>query len=212
MLLNCRSQRTRWNRIVDDAVLRALAKWPNVPAAYGWLALDRRGNWSIKGERIGNPALVDFIGRNYEHDARGRWFFQNGPQRVFVRLEYTPYVLRTEPAASGLALRTHTGMPVRPRAAWLDDAGSLLVEFGDSVGVVHGQDLAQMLSCLRDARGVELSDDAMEALLQAGSRVPAVVLAAAAGTVPVGRIAAAEVAARFGFDPDPRPAPGEPEC
>jgi len=197
---------------VDDAVVRALAKWPTVPAAYGWLALDRRGRWSIKGERIGNAALVEFIGRNYEPDERGRWFFQNGPQRVFVRLEYTPYVLRTEPATSGLALRTHTGMPVRPRAAWLDDAGNLLVEFGDSVGVVHGQDLAAALSCLRDASGAGLSDDALEALLQGGSRAPVATLAAAAGPVPVGRIGAAEVAARFGFDPDPRPAPGEPEC
>jgi len=197
---------------MDDAVLRALAKWPTVHAAYGWLALDRRGNWSIKGERIGNPALVDFIGRNYDHDERGRWFFQNGPQRVFVRLEYTPYVLRTEPAARGLALRTHTGMPAQPRTAWLDDAGSLLMEFGDNVGVVHGQDLAETLSRLRDASGAALSDAALEELLQATSGAPAVVLAMVGGTVPVGRIEATTVPARFGFDPDPRPAPGEPEC
>jgi hypothetical protein len=196
---------------MDDSVLRALAKWPDVPAAYGWLALDRRGNWSIKGERIGNPALVDFIGRNYGHDERGRWFFQNGPQSVFVRLEYTPYVLRTGRAASGLTLRTHTGMPAWPRAAWLDDAGSLLVAFGDSVGVVHGHDLAETLSFLRDARGAALPDDALEALLQA-SEAPAVVLAMDGGTVPVGRIEATALPERFGFDPEPRPAPGEPEC
>ncbi|HEU5284304.1 MAG TPA: DUF2946 family protein, partial [Burkholderiales bacterium] len=164
-------QRTRAALVphMDDSVLRALTKWPDVPAAYGWLALDRRGNWSIKGERIGNPALVDFIGRNYAHDERGRWFFQNGPQRAFVRLEYAPYVLRTQPAAHRLALRTHNGMPARPRAAWLDDAGSLLVEFGDSVGLVHDQDLAEVLSCLRDARGAALPDDAVEALLQSRS-------------------------------------------
>jgi hypothetical protein len=197
---------------MDDSVARALAKWPNVPAAYGWLALDRRGSWSIKGARISNPAVLDFIGRNYAHDERGRWFFQNGPQRVFVRLEYTPHVLRTEHAEHGFALRTHTGARVEPRAAWLDDAGSLLVAFGDSVGVVHGQDLAEMLSCLRDARGAALSDDALEALLQAAPEAPALLLATSGGTVPVGRIEAAKVAARFDFDPDPRPAPGEPEC
>ena len=197
---------------MDEIVLRAIAKWPQVPSVYGWLELDRRGGWSIKGERVRNPVITEFISRNYARDERGRWFFQNGPQRVFVRLEYTPYVLRTEPATSGLALRTHTGVPVRPRAAWLDDAGNLLVEFGDSVGAVHGQDLAQTLSCLRDASGAELSDDALEALLQGGARAPIVMLAAAAGPLPVGRIDAAEVAARFGFDPDPRPAPGEPEC
>jgi hypothetical protein len=196
---------------MDHSVLRALAKWPDVPAAYGWLALDRRGNWSIKGERIGNPALVDFIGRNYAHDERGRWFFQNGPQRVFVRLEYAPYVLRTEPTAHRLALRTHNGMPARAGAAWLDDAGSLLVEFGDSVGLVHDQDLAEVLSCVRDARGAALPDDAVEALLRS-PETPALVLALDAGTVPVGRIDATAVPARFGFDPEPRPGPGEPEC
>jgi len=41
-------------QIVDEAVLRSIAKWPNVPAVYGWLKLDRRGNWLIKGERIAN--------------------------------------------------------------------------------------------------------------------------------------------------------------
>jgi hypothetical protein len=197
---------------MDDAVLRALTKWPNVPAAYGWLALDRRGAWSIKGERIGNPALVEFIGRNYAHDERGRWFFQNGPQRVFVRLEYTPYVLRTERLERGQVLRTHTGLPVQPRGALLDDTGSLLVEFGDSIGVVHGQDLAETLSCLRNAAGTAVSDDVLEALLQPAADVPAVVLEIAGATVPVGRIEASAVAARFGFERDPRPAPGEPEC
>jgi len=78
---------------LDDAVLRSIARWPNVPAVYGWLALDRRGNFLIKGERIGNPALREFICRNYAADERGCWYFQNGPQRVFVRLAYTPFVV-----------------------------------------------------------------------------------------------------------------------
>ena len=49
---------------MDEMVARSLAKWPDVPAVYGWLSLDRRGNWRIKGEKIGNTALRDFIGRN----------------------------------------------------------------------------------------------------------------------------------------------------
>ena len=64
---------------MDDSVLRGLAKWPDVPAVYGWLSLDRRGHWRIKGEHIGNPTVSAFIGRNYEYDSQGRWFFQNGP-------------------------------------------------------------------------------------------------------------------------------------
>ena len=63
---------------MDEIVARSLAKWPNVPAVYGCQELDRRGNWLIKGERIGNAALREFIGRNYEADERGRWYFQNG--------------------------------------------------------------------------------------------------------------------------------------
>src|SRR5579859_7246871 len=87
---------------MDDSVLRSLAKWPDVPAVYGWLALDRRGNWLLRAtgaerfERIANRALREFIARNYEVDSRGCWFFQNGPQRVYVRLAYTPYVVHFE--------------------------------------------------------------------------------------------------------------------
>ena len=79
---------------MDDIVLRGMAKWPNVPAVYGWLSLDRRGQWLLQGERISNPTVTAFIGRNYERDERGCWFFQNGPQRVFVQLDYAPLVLR----------------------------------------------------------------------------------------------------------------------
>ncbi|HET8728586.1 MAG TPA: DUF2946 family protein, partial [Alphaproteobacteria bacterium] len=32
---------------MDESVLRAMTKWPNVPAVYGWLQLDQRGNWLI---------------------------------------------------------------------------------------------------------------------------------------------------------------------
>ena len=85
---------------MDQAVIRALAKWPGVPAVYGWLALDERGNWLLRGASaggfgpIGNAALREFIGRNYARDPRGCWYFQNGPQRVYVRLACAPFVYR----------------------------------------------------------------------------------------------------------------------
>ena len=93
---------------VDEIVLRGMAKWPNVPAVYGWLSLDRRGNWRIKGERIANAGISAFIGRNYGQDNEGRWFFQNGPQRVYVALDYTPFVYRIHAADTQLALECHT--------------------------------------------------------------------------------------------------------
>jgi len=75
---------------MDADVLAAIAKWPNVPAVYGWLLLTKRGEWRIRGEPIVNAAIGDFIGRNYAADDRGRWFLQNGPQRVYVDLELSP--------------------------------------------------------------------------------------------------------------------------
>ena len=81
---------------MDEIVKAALKKWPNVPHCYGWLALDARGDWymrderiqhagpfpRVKGSRIQHEKLREFIERNYLHDDAGCWFFQNGPQRV----------------------------------------------------------------------------------------------------------------------------------
>ena len=123
---------------MDEIVARSLAKWPNVPAVYGWLSLDRRGNWRIKEEKIGNEALRDFIGRNYEPDAQGRWFFQNGPQRVYVRLAYTPLVVHFE----GDALVDHCGKSFgAPLAVFLDDEGSVLVQGERGIALVDDRDL-----------------------------------------------------------------------
>ncbi len=130
---------------MDPEVLRAVAKWPDVPAVYGWLALDRRGNWLLREGlaggygRIGNAALRDFIARNYAADERGCWFFQNGPQRVFVRLAYTPLVVHHE----GDALVDHCGRPVRAAATYLDDEGSVLVHGALGIGVLDDRDLAR---------------------------------------------------------------------
>jgi len=124
---------------VDEIVARSLAKWPNVPAVYGWLSLDRRGNWLIKGERIGNAALREFIGRNYAADERGRWYFQNGPQRVYVVMAYTPLVVHYE----GDQLVDHCGRPFVPAVALQDDEGSVLFEGGQTVALLDDRDLAR---------------------------------------------------------------------
>jgi hypothetical protein len=46
---------------------------------------------TAKGSLLQHEKLIDFIQRNYESDAQGQWFFQNGPQRVYVELEATPW-------------------------------------------------------------------------------------------------------------------------
>jgi len=130
---------------MDQAVHRSLAKWPGVPAVYGWLALDRRGNWLLREAaterfgRIGNAALRDFISRNYAADERGCWYFQNGPQRVYVKLAYTPLVLHFD----GDALYDHCGCPVQAAATYVDDEGSLLVLGQRGIGLLDDRDLAR---------------------------------------------------------------------
>jgi hypothetical protein len=122
---------------MDESVVRSMAKWPNVPAVYGWLSLDRRGNWLIKGERIGNHALREFISRNYGADERGCWYFQNGPQRVFVRLAYTPLVVHYE----GARLLDQRGEAFAASEIYVDEEGSLLIAGEGTVALLDDRDL-----------------------------------------------------------------------
>jgi len=123
-----------------------MAKWPGVPDVYGWLSLDRRGNWLIQNERIGNLALREFISRNYQPDVRGCWYFQNGPQRVFVQLAYTPLVIHFE----GDALFDHCGRPFAAEQAFLDEEGSVLMSGNSGVGLLDDRDLARYAERARD--------------------------------------------------------------
>ena len=122
---------------MDEIVARSMAKWPNVPAVFGWLELDRRGNWRIKGERIGNAALREFIARNYAADEHGCWYFQNGPQRVYVALAYTPFVLHYEAER----LFDQCGRPAEALETWLDDEGSVLIRALQGIGLLDDRDL-----------------------------------------------------------------------
>ena len=201
---------------MDDIVLRGMAKWPNVPAVYGWLALDRRGNWLLKGERIANPGVIAFIDRNYGHDEEGRWFFQNGPQRVFVALDYAPLVYRVaNPAGEPLAIETHTGRPVmNVRGAWVDESGFVVLETEHGAGTIHDGDLDQLLSAFADPGGNSLDEDALEARLEQFERgqAPDLSFRYHDRTVKVEPIQSDEAPQRFGYRPQPEPPPGHPEC
>ena len=203
---------------MDEIVIRAMQKWPSVPNVFGWLRLDRRGSWLIKSrqskdgeplfERITNAAVIEFIDRNYAHDGTGRWFFQNGPQRVFVTLEYTPFVYRLR--GDRESLETHTGLAAAEvRGAWIDDAGMLLVETELGPGVLLDRDLPTLLDRIETASG-PASEESLAALT-AGA-LPDLTLDLGLRRIPLSAIVASEVPARFGFNADPRPAPGEPEC
>jgi hypothetical protein len=142
---------------MDDIVRQALKKWPNVPHCHGWLALDARGDWymrderiqhagpfpQVKGSRIEHEKLREFIARNYACDDAGAWFFQNGPQRVYVELEAAPWVWRLESNAGGApALTSHTGLAARLDSLWLDERGRLFIATALGLGIVHTLDMA----------------------------------------------------------------------
>ena len=141
---------------MDDIVKAALKKWPNVPDCYGWLALDARGDWymrddriqaagpfpQVKGSRILHDKLREFIERNYEADERGQWYFQNGPQRVYVELEAAPFVWRLR-AEAGKApqVSSHTGQDATCTGVWLDESDRLYLATDLGLGIVHTLDM-----------------------------------------------------------------------
>jgi hypothetical protein len=141
---------------MDEMVKAALKKWPNVPHCYGWLALDARGDWymrddrvqaagpfpAVKGSRILHDKLRQFIERNYAGDDAGAWFFQNGPQRVYVELEAAPWIWRLHEAdGRPPAIQSHTGRDAAFESAWLDAAGRLFLATDIGLGLVHSLDM-----------------------------------------------------------------------
>lgn len=199
---------------MDELVLRGMAKWPNVPSVFGWLSLDRRGHWLLKGGRVSNPGIVEFFGRNYSHDDQGRWFLQNGPQRVYVALDYTPHIYRiTSAPDSVLALASHSGTAVSAiRAAYIDDSGQLLLDTDLGIGLMHDADLETLLP--RFGSGKLHGEAALAATLdalQAGTPV-ALELELGHTRIPVGPIRADTVPERFGFVARPVQPAGEEEC
>lgn len=141
---------------MDEIVKQALAKWPNVPHCYGWLGLDARGNWYMRDDRtqslggfasglpgargslLRHEKLIDFIHRNYAVDEAGQWFFQNGPQRVYVELEATPWVWRL--GADG-AVSAHSGAAARVQRCMVDELGRVYLETDLGFGLLHTQDV-----------------------------------------------------------------------
>ncbi|HEY4373595.1 MAG TPA: DUF2946 family protein [Burkholderiales bacterium] len=203
---------------MDDIVAQAMRKWPDVPDVYNWLRLDERGRWRVRArdyersgrfETIGNQAVVEFIGRNYQADDQGRWYFQNGPQRVFVGLACAPWVFRFTADAMPV---THTGrIAARADAVLIDEAQTPILITDLGPGALSDQDFAPFLGTLTDAQGKALDDPAFEAWLAAPA-ADTVFCAAAGQRLPLAAVTRATLAARYHFNPDPQPAAGAPDC
>lgn len=202
--------------LMDTIVQQALQKWPDVPHCYGWLGLDARGNWRMRdeqaqkqqraGDKIKHPALLAFIARNYLHDERGCWFFQNGPQRVYVQLEATPFIARTCPdGESGCRFALHTAhMPGPLDALFMNQSGQLIVVFGDIHAQLDDRDMAEVMAAL-EIEGHSVSDDALLAWLDGAATV--LTLRQGQRLIEVQHIKDDNVSRHFGFVRQPAPGP-----
>lgn len=161
---------------MDDIVRQAMAKWPHVPDCFGWLGLDSRGQWHMRDDRVQglgafqsgqldakgsvlrHEKLIEFIQRNYEADERGRWYFQNGPQRVYVELESAPYIWRLnthfEPTA-------HTGQVTQATACLVDEAGRVYLHTPLGLGLVHTLDVGLVAQAIE--QGLWVPEDCVAA-------------------------------------------------
>lgn len=152
---------------MDDLVRQAMAKWPNVPDCHGWLGLDNRGQWYMRDDRVQglglfqsqNPGakgsvlkhekLIEFIHRNYAPDHEGQWYFQNGPQRVYVELESTPYIWRFE---TGFIPVAQTGQATQVLTCLMDEMGRVYLNTPMGFGLVHTMDVGWVAEALEQAR------------------------------------------------------------
>ena len=185
-----------------------MQRWPNVPALFGWLGLDRRGRWLVKGEVITHPRIVNAIDRNYSVDAHGRWYFQNGPQRGYVDLEYMPLVLRT--LNSGGELVTHTGLNVqRVSAAYLDEEGSVLLQTEHGPGEIAHGDLDWVVQRLTVENRAMREDELVGALVLPSGAVTELFLGILGGQLPVVRLDSTQAPAKMQFVRQPQPREGE---
>ncbi|MGO3870084.1 MAG: DUF2946 family protein [Alcaligenes sp.] len=146
---------------MDAAVIDAMKKWPNVPAVSGYISLDQSGHWRHHpagdanqhpdqiGERIAHQGLLAFFNRNYQSDEQGRWFIQNGPQRVYIRLDAAPLIVSL--AEDQTHLQDHTGRPVETIQAWFISAdGMLYLHTSAGPALLAGRDMPALLEQLRN--------------------------------------------------------------
>ena len=200
--------------MLDDQVKRAMLKWPQVPSVYGWLRLSRRGQWFLidrgqpgfdpardgEGSPISSPPIIDFIGRNYECDRRGAWYWQNGPQRAFVRIGIAPLILRVLNEPPRQLLVTHTGFVVERIDRVLGDAdGNLLMNTNLGPAAVDDRDIGQL-----QLTAAEPTADGNDAMLLVLERYPAP--AGAGWRIEVcDASGAAALGAELGFVAEPAP-------
>ena len=201
---------------MDDLVKQAILRWPNVPAITGWLKLSRRGEWLLTGEvaeglPITHERMRRFIDRNYERDEQGQWYFQNGPQKVYVSLDYTPLVFGVHKVDDAYCLVAHTRAVALPVGVFMDEEGVVLFDTPMGVGLVQNADVDLLASMIAPA-----PDDPDSLLLQMPWALPAAANCAdqewrlpvdapavPKGSLPVETISRVDVPKRFAYVSQP---------
>lgn len=113
----------------------------------------------LPGQVIKHAALNEFIARNYACDELGRYFFQNGPQRVFISLDATPWIARTTPTSSGLALINQCHQAIDPSGALSDESGNIYIVGNTNQMICSGNTKESSPFTKRDGQTVALLHD-----------------------------------------------------
>jgi hypothetical protein len=143
------------------------------------------------------------MNRQYSHDAAGRWFVQNGPQRVFVELAATPWVYRRE--HDGFV--TQTGVPAGTVSAlWLDEGGNVLVQGEPGIGLLDDRDLHGFIAACTLPDGRVAGERELIAVMSGDAAMDV-----RYGGLRLQPLAAAGIAERFGFEARPRPPEEAPD-
>lgn len=154
---------------MTDTSTTPLPHWPNVPACYGWLSLDARGCWRLKGERVEHGGLFKFLNAHYDSDESGNWLVNNGPQRVYVELESAPWVVRLLPDG---VLQTHSGCQARALAPVLvDEDGRVSLKTDLGPAAIDDRDLVLFLAELEDPQGRSVDESTLGSLLEGASTI-----------------------------------------
>ena len=176
------AERSELHRLADARPARQLAH-----------ARRSRAGERRAGQPIRHEALLGFINRNYDADERGQWFFQNGPQRVYVELGYTPWVVRLVGRMPMARLRCtdQAGGAFEPAAVFVDEEGGVL--FADDCGARRESRFCTITICEVFSDHATLADDSMSGEFRWNNQV----------VLPLQAMRRGEVAARFGFVPSP---------
>lgn len=113
---------------------------------------------SLPGQVIAHAILNDFIARNYACDEQGRYFFQNGPQRVFITLDATPWVVRITPSDHDLQLINQCHQVLEPTAALSDENGNIYI-VGRITQTIQGSSNTNNPFITRDSQSIALLHD-----------------------------------------------------